>query len=101
MTKHIETRIEEDEIVYPIFEEQEYLQLIFDLPHINPKLQYGLAKELSLIRLNLLFDRNTIESTIKRLTSFIDHIKVACKKGNEELVEWVEEQIKMLTHIQE
>lgn len=65
----------------------------------NQKLAYALGKELAIIDLNYLFERETLTGTVTRMKSLIDHIKRSFKKeSSKDIIEWIEREIEELTN---
>lgn len=76
-----------------------YVDHILLLREENQKLAYALGKELAIIDLNYLFERETLAGTVTRMKSLIDHIKRSFKKeSSKDIIEWIEREIEELTN---
>lgn len=76
-----------------------YIDHILLLREENQKLAYGIGKELAIIDLNYMFERETLNGTVTRLNSLIDHIKRSFKKNtSKNIIEWIEQEIEELTN---
>lgn len=76
-----------------------YIDHILLLREENQKLAYGIGKELAIIDLNYLFERETLNGTVTRLKSLIDHIKRSFnKESSKNIIEWIEREIEALTN---
>jgi hypothetical protein len=75
-----------------------YMPFILSLKNSNKKIAYGIAKELTIIDLNLLFNKETKNDTIKRLESLITHITLSFNgKDSELLIDCIQNKIDSLT----
>lgn len=76
-----------------------YIDHILLLREENRKLAYGIGKELAIIDLNYLFERETLTGTVTRLNSLITHIKRSFNKdSSKNIIEWIEQEIERLTN---
>lgn len=75
-----------------------HISLVLPLKEYNEKLAYGISKELFLIDLNYLYNKETLTNTQNRLLSLIEHIDRSFKtEKKDNLIKYIQDKIDDLT----